>query len=151
MEEDQPSIEFVPTPRDFPGFSMPSSVPPGMRLELSRSRILDGHDQTFQAWMNTLNERYEECEATLSGQRAAFEATFRHVEADGSVWIYHLSLVGEDGGGLNEQQEIDAVHQGYARKAKMAGWEELEPKFLLMPDHLRTSMEHWARHGTTAE
>ncbi|PJJ43109.1 hypothetical protein ATK23_0282 [Glutamicibacter mysorens] len=118
-----------------------------MRLELSRSRIKDGQDGNFGAWMETLNNRYEECEASLSAQRAVLEATFKHVEADGSVWIYHLSLVGENGSGLDTRQDIDATHEAASRQAKMPGWEELEPKFLLMPDRLRASMVHWAEHG----
>ncbi|PRB77081.1 hypothetical protein CQ012_07075 [Arthrobacter sp. MYb214] len=122
-----------------------------MRLELSRSRIKDGQDENFGAWIDMLNARYEECEASLSAQRAALEATFRHVEADGSIWIYHLSLVGENGGGLDTQQDIDVAHEAASRQAKMPGWEELEPKFLLMPDHLKASMAHWAEHGQVPE
>ena len=147
MDDKEPYVPYNPTPRDFPGFAMPSSVPQGMRLELSRSRIRDGQDENFGAWMETLNNRYDECEASLSAQRAALEATFKHVEADGSVWIYHLSLVGENGSGLDTEQDIDATHEAASRQAKMPGWEELEPKFLLMPDHLRASMVHWAEHG----
>lgn len=146
MDEKEAHVPFRPTPRDFPGFPMPTSVPQGMRLELSRSRIKDGQDQNFGSWMAMLNERYDECEASLEAQRAVLEATFRHVEADGSIWIYHLSLVGENGSGLDMQQEIDAVHEAASRQAKMPGWEELEPKFLLMPDHLKASMMHWAQH-----
>ncbi len=87
MDDKEPYVLYNPTPRDFPGFAMPSSVPQGMRLELSRSRIKDGQDENFGAWMETLNNRYDECEASLSAQRAALEATFKHVQDDGSLSI----------------------------------------------------------------
>ena len=130
---------------------MPSSVPEGLRLELSRSRILPGQEEVFDQWMGTLNDRYEECEASLSAQRAVFEATFRHEEADGSVWIYHVSLVGTEGAGLDEGNDIDATHARYSRQVKEPGWEELAPKFMLAPDHLKSAMVDWARHGSTEQ
>lgn len=41
--------------------------------------------------MVMLAERYRECVDTLSAERHAFEATFRHVEADGSTWMFLLA------------------------------------------------------------
>ncbi|WP_299950954.1 DUF6176 family protein [uncultured Modestobacter sp.] len=67
--------------------AMPPSVPPGMRLELSRARLLPGAQQETDRWMDMLHERYDECLDTLSAERMAFEATFRHTDTDGTEWL----------------------------------------------------------------
>ncbi len=126
---------------------MPASVPEGLRLALSRARIVDGKEPEFDEWINMLNDRYDACVETLPAERAVFEATFRHEEADGSTWIYHLSLMGEDGGGLDESNPVDAAHAGYSRSVKEPGWEELIPKFMLTPNHLRDAMIQWGKTG----
>lgn len=95
--------------------------------------------------MSVLNDRHDECLDSLPAQRAVFEATFRHEEADGSAWMYHLSLMGTEGSGLDEEQSIDATHAGYARQVKEPGWEELTPKFMLSPAHIRSAMISWAK------
>lgn len=148
VDDAVPSIPFRPVPRDFSGFPMPATVPAGLRLELSRARVAEGKDGELDEWMAMLTERYDECLETLAAERAVFEATFRHREADGSLWIYHLALTGENGSGLDESHPVDAAHAAYGRRVKEPGWEELEPMFMLTPSHLRAAMEHWAASGT---
>ena len=150
-DDDVPRIPFRPVPRDFEGFPMPPTVPPGLRLELSRSRVVDGHEDELQEWMTMLTDRYDEAVAALPAERAVFEATFRHREADGSLWIYHLTLTGEDGGGLDESNPIDAAHAAYSRRVKEPGWEEIEPMFMLAPDHLRDAMRQWGETGAVGD
>ncbi len=142
------SIPFRPVPRDFAGHAMPPTVPPGLRLELSRSRILEGQEDVVDEWMTMLTDRYDECLDTLPAERAVFEATFRHREADGSLWIYHLALMGEDGGPLDESNPVDAAHAAYSRRVKEPGWEELEPMFMLTPAHLLEAMRQWGATGS---
>lgn len=89
-----------------------------------------------------LTERYEEHLEALPAERAVFESTFRHREADGSTWMYHLTLMGVGGGGLDESRPADAAHAACSRRVKEPGWEELEPMFMLTPSHLREAMEH---------
>lgn len=101
----------------------------------------------FDEWMQMLTDRYDESVRALPAERLAFEATFRHVESDGSTWIYHFALVGEEGGGLDESNSIDADHAAYSRRVKEPGWEELEPRFMLTPDHLRDAIQQWALTG----
>lgn len=127
---------------------MPGSVPDGMRLELSRARVLPGREDQLGEWMQMLHERYAECQATLPAERAAFEATFSHTEADGSTWMYHLSLVGEDGAGLDTSNPVDAAHEAWARQVKERGWEELTPMFLLAPPHILAALTTFGRTGT---
>jgi hypothetical protein len=141
------SIPFRPNPRDAEGHSMPSSVPPGMRLELSRAPIQPGREHELQEWMDTLNARYPEHQAALSDERQLFEATFRSTEADGSTWIYHLSLMGVETAGLDTERDLGAVHAAYSARVKQPGWEELVPMFMLTPDHIRAQMVQWAATG----
>jgi hypothetical protein len=118
-----------------------------MRLELSRARVREGEEQGFEDWMAMLNSRPEELQEGLPAERAVFEATFRSVEADGSTWIYHLALTGTDAGALDETIPVDADHAEFSRRVKEPGWEELEPFFMLTPDHLRDAMQRWATTG----
>lgn len=146
MDSQRPHTPFRPEPREFPGHRMPFSVPGGLRLEPSRSRIREGQEDGFDAWMEVLHERYDEVLESIPAERAVFEATFKHREAYGSTWIYHLSLMGE-GGGLDEQFPIGATHADFSRRVKEPGWEELEPMFMLTPGHLRDAMVAWGATG----
>lgn len=126
---------------------MPATVPPGLRLELSKSRVVEGMEDELDEWMAMLTDRYDECVDTLAAERAVFEATFKHTEADGSLWIYHVSLMGEDGAGLDETNPVDAAHIAYGMRVKERGWEELQPMFMVTPAHLRVAMESWGATG----
>ena len=80
-----------------------------------------------------LNSRPDELQKGLSAERAVFEASFRSVEADGSTWICHLALMGEESYGLDDSIPIDAAHPACSRSVKEPGWEELEARFMLTP------------------
>jgi pimeloyl-ACP methyl ester carboxylesterase len=141
------ALDLRRTVLPVPDGTMPASVPAGMRLELSRARLLPGAQAETERWMGMLHERYEECLDTLSAERMAFEATFRHTDADGTEWIYHLQLSGDEGGGLDLSNPVDAEHQAYAMRCKEPGWEELRPVLLLAPRPVRQVMQIWARDG----
>lgn len=140
-------MDFRPAPDDFPGFPMPASVPDGLRLELSRAPLLDGAERAFDDWMATLHERYQECLESIGPQRAAFEATFTHTEADGSVWMYHLSLVGEPDPDVDLDSPIAQAHLEHAKRTKERGWEELAPQFMLTPTHIADQLQRWGQTG----
>ena len=139
MPASQP-IPFRPAPSGFPGWPMPSSVPPGLRMELSRARLLDGKEASFDDWMTMLHRRYDECLATLDRELMAVEATFLNQEADGSWWMYHFQLLGEESPGLVPDNPLDQAHLEYAMKTKHAGWEELQPRFFLCPPEVRDAI-----------
>lgn len=121
-----------------------------MRLELSRARLLPGAAEETQRWMDMLHERYSECQDTLSAERMAFEATFRHSDTDGTEWIYHLSLFGEETAGLDLNNPVDQAHLDYAMRCKEPGWEELKPVLMLAPRPIAPILEQWARTGGVA-
>lgn len=150
MTEGQPFTPFRPEPQDgFPGHPMPTSVPDGLRLELSRAPIVSGKEGEFEEWMAVLNDRYGEHEDALSNERQVFEATFKHREADGSLWMYHVSLMGTESEGLDESRPLDALHAAYSRRVKRPGWEELTPMFMLTPQLINNVMTQWGRTGST--
>ncbi len=132
-------------------FEMPPSVPPGMRLELSRARLLPGAGAETDRWMEMLHDRYEECLDTLSAERMAFEATFRRIDPDGTEWLYHLSLYGEGTSGLDLSNPVDQEHFEYAVRCKEPGWEELRPVLMLTPRPIRPLLEAWARDGNITD
>ncbi|MCC3294744.1 DUF6176 family protein [Arthrobacter sp. zg-Y411] len=121
-----------------------------MRMELSRARLLDGAESSFDDWMEMLHKRYDECLATLERELMAVEATFLNQEADGSWWMYHFQLRGQDSPGLIPDNSLDQAHLAYGMKTKHPGWEELEPRFFLAPPHVRAVVESAGRAGTEA-
>ncbi|WP_146361502.1 DUF6176 family protein [Arthrobacter yangruifuii] len=139
-----PPLPFQPSAPDSPGWPMPASVPPGMRMELRRARLLDSRESEFDNWMAMLHERYDECVATLGRELMAVEATFLNQEADGSWWMYHFQLLGEASSGLIPDNPLDQAHLEYGMKTKHRGWEELQPRFFLCPPAVRAAVEEAA-------
>lgn len=99
--------------------------------------------------MVALNDRYDQHESALSNERQVFEATFEHREADGTLWMYHVSPMGTESGGLDESRPLDALQAAYSRRVKTPGWEELIPKLMLTPQHNSQVMTYWGRTGST--
>ncbi len=125
----------------------PSSVPAGLTLELARARLLPGTDPIVDEWMQMLNDRVDECVATLHRERMAFEAIFRHTDEHGDGWLYWVSVQGADNEGMDESNPLDADHVAFAKRVKGPGWEVLTPQLMLAPDHIRSSMLAWALEG----
>ena len=140
-------IPFRPGPPDE-SHPMPASVPAGTRLELSRAKIIPGQEAEAEAWMRMLNDRLDEAVATLPAERAPLQASFLHREADGSLWLYHLSFVSEERPDYEPHMtDIDRAHASFGARVKMPGWEELRPVLMLTPDHIRDALVRWAETG----
>jgi len=92
-----------------PHFPMPPSVPAGMRLELSRAKLLPNSEKTFSDWMDWLHQEYEQHQQELGAERAVFESTFLHKDENGTNWIYHLQLIGDDSNGLDTANRQRAI------------------------------------------
>jgi len=75
---------------------MPPSLPLGMKLELSRAKLLPDTEEKFSEWMNFLHDNYSEIQDGLGAEQSIFESTFVHTEVDGTRWIYHLSVDGKN-------------------------------------------------------
>lgn len=121
----------------------PSTIPDGLRVELSRAKVKPGQSAEADRWMRMLNERADECVATLDRERMAIEIVFR-LHEDSEDFLYWVSIFGPDGGGLDESVAIDRDHVEIGRRVKKPGWVEATPHLLLMPEPVRRAVLHWA-------
>ena len=131
------------TERDERPDRRPSSVPAGLVVSLSRGRVLPGAGAEADRWMAMLNDRLDECVATLDRERMAIEIVFR-LQEDGQDHLYWVSVQGADGGGLDLANAIDRDHLEQAKRTKHPGWVEAEPQVLMLPDPVRTAVLDWA-------
>ena len=130
--------------------SDPSTIPSGLRVELSRAKLIPGQSGEADRWMQMLNDRVDECVATLDRERMALEIAFR-LDEDGQEYLYWVSIYGSGGHGLDLTIPIDRDHDAMARRSKEPGWVEAEPQFLLLPDPVRDAIVNWAlRPGSDA-
>jgi hypothetical protein len=123
--------------------SRPTGLPEGLVVELSRGKVLPGASAEADRWMRMLNDRHDECVATLDRERMAIELVFRLREGD-DEYLYWVSLYGEHGSGLTTEAAIDRDHDAQARRTKEPGWMEAEPQVVLMPDAVREAVVGWA-------
>lgn len=122
----------------------PSSIPEGLVVELSRGKVLSGRSAEADHWMQMLDERVDECVATLDRERMAVEIVFR-LKEDGEDYLYWVAIRGESGADLESSEHaIDVDHQAQARRTKEPGWVEAEPQVLILPEPVRRAVLAWA-------
>ena len=119
------------------------SIPDGLVLELSRGTVLPGASAEADRWMAMLDDRLDECVATLDRERMAVEIVFR-LREDGRDHLYWVTIKGAGGSGLDLSNPIDRDHDAQARRTKEPGWVEAEPQVLLLPDPVRRTVLAWA-------
>jgi hypothetical protein len=112
-------------------------------LELSRGTVLPGASAEADRWMAMLDDRLDECVATLDRERMAVEIVFR-LREDGRDHLYWVAIKGAGGAGLDLATPIDRDHDAQARRTKQPGWVEAEPQVLLLPDPVRRAVLAWA-------
>jgi len=119
------------------------SIPDGLVLELSRGTVLPGASAEADRWMAMLDDRLDECVATLDRERMAVEIVFR-LRDDDRDHLYWVAIKGAGGTGLDLSNPIDRDHDAQARRTKEPGWVEAEPQVLLLPDPVRRAVLAWA-------
>jgi uncharacterized protein DUF6176 len=120
-----------------------SSIPDGLVVKLSRAKVLPGASSEADRWMTMLNERVDECVATLDRERMAVEIIFR-LKENGEDYLFWVEVLGADGAGLDLDNPIDQDHFEQAKRTKEPGWTEAEPQLLLLPDPVRKAVLSWA-------
>jgi hypothetical protein len=120
-----------------------SSIPDGLIVELSRAKVLPGASAEADRWMKMLNDRLDECVATLDRERMAIEIVFR-LREDDQDYLYWVQVRGAGGAGLDMSLPIDRDHDAQARRTKEPGWVEAEPQVLMLPDPVRKAVLEWA-------
>ena len=127
--------------------SRPKSIPEGLVVELSRARVMTGASGEADRWMAMLDDRVDECVATLDRERMAIEIVFRLKEG-GEDFLFWLTVRGEGGATLaSSEHPIDQDHETQARLTKEPGWVEAEPQVLMLPDPVREAVLAWAFGG----
>jgi hypothetical protein len=119
------------------------SIPEGLVVELSRAKVLPGASAEADRWMQMLNDRIDECVATLDRERMAIEIVFR-LKEDGQDYLYWVQVRGQGGASLSTDIPIDRDHEAQARRTKQPGWVEAEPQVLMLPDPVREAVLKWA-------
>jgi hypothetical protein len=119
------------------------SIPDGLVLELSRGTVLPGASAEADRWMAMLDDRVDECVATLDRERMAVEIVFR-LREDDRDFLYWVAIRGAGGSGLDLETPIDRDHEAQGRRTKEPGWVEAEPQVLLLPDPVRRAVLAWA-------
>jgi hypothetical protein len=125
---------------------MPPTVPPGLYVELSRHKVKPGMSEEVDRWMQMLNDRADECIATLDPERMAVEAIFR-LRDDQGEWLYWFEMRGVESSGLDESRPIDRDHVAFAQRAKIPGHEKAQTELLLLPEPVREVVMRWAMRG----
>jgi hypothetical protein len=94
--------------------------------------------------MEMLNDRLDECVATLDRERMAIEIIFR-LKENGEDYLFWMSVRGADGAGLDPGNALDRDHMEQAKRTIEPGnWTEAEPQVLLLPDPVRQAVLSWA-------
>lgn len=65
---------------------MPPLLLLGMRLELSRARLLPNTEEKSSEWMDFLYDNYSEIQAGLGAEQAIFESPFVRNDEDSARW-----------------------------------------------------------------
>ena len=119
------------------------SIPAGLKVELSRAKVMPGASAEADKWMAMLDDRIDECVATLDRERMAIEIVFRLREGEND-YLYWVQVRGEHGAELDLSLPIDRDHDAQARKVKEPGWVEAEAQVLMLPDPVRKAVLDWA-------
>lgn len=122
----------------------PASIPEGLVVSLSRGKVLPGASAEADRWMTMLDDRVDECVASLDRERMAIEIVFR-LKEEGADYLYWVSVHGAEGATeLDMTQAIDRDHLEQARRTKHPGWVEAEPQVLMLPAPVRKAVLDWA-------
>lgn len=121
----------------------PQSIPDGLIVELSRAKVKPGASGEADRWMRMLDDRVDECVATLDRERMAIEIVFRLREGEDD-FLFWVAVRGRGGAGLDLDIPIDRDHVEQGRRTKEPGWVEAEPQVLMLPEPVRDAIMAWA-------
>lgn len=105
-----------------------------MRVELKRFRIKRGKSDRVDEWMKTLNDRRNECLATLERERMYVEVIFRERTSE-DEFLYWFSIQGEDAEPIQTSAHaIDRTHLEFWAECidSEYGPRECDPQLVLL-------------------
>jgi hypothetical protein len=117
-----------------------------MNVELSRFRIKPDKLERADEWIRVLNQRVEECVATLEREKMYVEVVFRE-RYEGQDYLYWFSIQGESGEPLETSpHEIDKVHRTFWEECIDSTYGAVDPvpQLVLIPKRIAAAM-NWER------
>lgn len=115
------------------------SIPDGLTVQLFRGKVVTGESAGVDAWMRMLDDRLEECTATLDRERMGIEIVFR--QRDGAdEYLYWIVVRGAGESVESSEAQIDLDHLEFDRRCRQRGWETAEPQLLLLPGPVRAAL-----------
>lgn len=122
-------------------------MPVGLQVELSRHQIREGASEATDSWMETLNARRPEAQATLVRDGMAIEVIFRRQEGDAEyLYWFELRAAWSEGDiqSVPDEQltDLDREHIRAMRVAKLPGWEDLTPQLVMIHPGLEDSIRN---------
>ena len=124
-----------------------------MRVELTKYRVEPGKSERVDEWMRMLNDRIDECLATLPREKMYVETIFREKVGD-EEFLYWFSVQREDGEDVRtSEHDLDVEHLKFARECldptygpvddsgQQRRGRDLDLQLVLLPEHIRRAME----------
>ena len=89
--------------------------------------------------MRMLNDRLEECVATLDRERMGIEIVFRQRDGD-DEYLYWIVVRGEGDHAGSSTHALDVDHVAYDVRCRVPGWDTAKPELLLLPNQVRSAV-----------
>lgn len=108
---------------------------------LDRFTVKLGKEARAHEWMRELNERIEECRATLDQEKMYFEAVFSE-ERDGRMYLYWTEFKDPGGQQVRESEaEIDQIHLAFWDECIESGSRKvMATELILIPQFIRDAI-----------
>lgn len=114
-----------------------------MKVELSRFRIKADKIDRADQWLRTLNERIDDCVATLAREKTHVEVIFRE-RYNGEEFLYWFSIQHESGEPLETSpHEIDQIHRAFSRECIDLNYGAVDPlpQVVMVPPRVAAAMD----------
>ncbi len=124
-----------------------------MRVELTKYRVKPGKSERVDEWIKMLNDRIDECLATLPREKMYVEAIFREKVGD-EEFLYWFSVQGEGGEDVRtSEHDLDIEHLKFGRECldptygpvdgegQQRRGRDMDLQLFLLPEHIRRAME----------
>src|SRR4051812_31872981 len=124
-----------------------------MNVTLSRFRIKPDKIARTDEWLKTLNQRIDECVATLEREKMYVEVIFRE-RYHGEDFLCWFTIQGEDGEPLNTSpHDIDQLHRAFGQECIDLTYGAVEPvpQVILIPSRIGAAMGWDKPHESSTE
>jgi hypothetical protein len=114
-----------------------------MKVELTRFRIKPDQLERADEWMKMMNQRIDECVATLEREKMYVEVVFRE-RCKGEDFLYWFSVQHESGEPLETSpHEVDKVHRAFGRECIDLTYGAVDPvpQLVMIPKRIAAAMD----------